>query len=59
MFQTDPCGIEAQRGSRETHWLTAFQTDPCGIEAGDGTDTNMTDNDGFRRTLVGLKLDYT
>ncbi len=32
-FQTDPCGVEAREGRRESALRSVFQTDPCGVEA--------------------------
>ena len=33
VFQTDPCGVEADLGARLAEFDSRFQTDPCGVEA--------------------------
>ena len=57
-FQTDPRGVEALGMMHPYIQNHVFQTDPRGVEAGVQTE-NIGVINGFRRTLVGLKLVYS
>ena len=55
LFQTNPCGVEAERWRPCCSRWSAFQTNLCGVEA-PATISTATYSGRFRRTCVGLKL---